>query len=554
MAEAKDDEPDELNEWKASNPRVSAICDGVRKQYEKYGKGDKYNDTFSRHCLESGFDDSCIDAELVVDDNDTKEDNQLVECFEDDLDSFPFDPDNVPSTKKEKLIFIYDLIYSLNELYKARSARSLLDSKASFAFDKMQIDAAFFSVDDYLLSASKSLYKEQCPALWDGDFANDHGLHKVLAVGVRNGLDYLRHLTDDYSRCRVQKGLSIEVKDWSMRQKHRHFEFLHNLGQEDAPFKADTYATFVAHALESYCYRVAPQLQLSLLSTIDGSLEVTVQYMTAAAEWITNLVKSSGGDTTLCPFQFDLCFAFGAPHRVPMGDEDEKEDEKPFVDVVGDIAAKLKANKLKNASTDCKPGDARDFNAFYEQFLEQNKEAAVEDDRSYLHRKRMISMVDRRAQQKDTLFLFEPPADCRDIPSNAVSEWFVSSSAATLLPDSKYSERSPFKGGDLEKMTAEEAAKFKNIGSRDECDSAVLTLSFHVKEEEAVSAYLYFNGERIRFMPDDIGTVLPKLFNAEYGNNADWIQREDEVKRHREAMARCLVDAEFDAFRAKYGK
>ena len=172
---------------------------------------------------------------------------------------------------------------------------------------------------------------------------------------------------------------------------------------------------------------------------VNGSLEVTVQYMVQAAEWIDNILKQSNEETV--PFQFDLCFAFGEPFERhndsndQSDDEDMKEQEPTvYVDYVGNIEAKLKNNELKYSKNEinAKDGMEQMFGDLFQQFLSENK---LKSD-SYLRSKRLISMVDQRNQNNDTIFMYEPPDEFRDIPSGSdtVPEWFMVSSRQCLLP------------------------------------------------------------------------------------------------------------------------
>merc|ERR1712083_434887 len=68
------------------------------------------------------------------------------------------------------------------------------------------------------------------------------------------------------------------------------------------------------------------------------------------------------------------------------------------------------------------------------------------------------------------------------------------------------------------------AKECTNIGAGFGAGGSVLTLSIHAKQENVVKMYLFINGQCIRFMPEDVKTVLPVLFNMDYENNTDWIE------------------------------
>merc|ERR1719273_1520234 len=92
-----------------------------------------------------------------------------------------------------------------------------------------------------------------------------------------------------------------------------------------------------------------------------------------------------------------------------------------------------------------------------------------------------------------------------------------------LLPDMKF--------GDGPTYGAKNKDKDKKVGKPKDKESAetlipihggfgaagsVMTLSFHAKQERVVKMYLFCNRQCIRFMPEDIKTVLRTLFNMDY--------------------------------------
>ncbi len=81
-----------------------------------------------------------------------------------------------------------------------------------------------------------------------------------------------------------------------------------------------------------------------------------------------------------------------------------------------------------------------------------------------------------------------------------------------------------------------------------------MTLSIHIKETDAISCYLYWNGQMTRFMPRDIVDVLPKIFNM------DWNHGENQMFLHNKYMTNyiinqmktMLIDKHFNAFVESY--
>merc|ERR1712130_199145 len=96
---------------------------------------------------------------------------------------------------------------------------------------------------------------------------------------------------------------------------------------------------------------------------------------------------------------------------------------------------------------------------------------------------RVISFIDRRDKtKKDSIFTYVPPINCRNIPNNAVDEWYLNSSKTCLLPGDE-NKAQKFKFGTEYAM---KELKNANIGSSDRCEGGLLTLSFIAKEEDAI--------------------------------------------------------------------
>ena len=110
---------------------------------------------------------------------------------------------------------------------------------------------------------------------------------------------------------------------------------------------------------------------------------------------------------------------------------------------------------------------------------------------------------------------------------------------ATVLPDMNYD--------DPTKSMVEDPSMDQNIGSTFDCGGSLLTLSIHVQQEDVIKAYLYWNGKVMRFMPEDIRTVFPLIFNMEYPGNTNYMDL-DIVDAQIEQLKGTLKDSEFDRF------
>merc|ERR1712176_1685603 len=83
---------------------------------------------------------------------------------------------------------------------------------------------------------------------------------------------------------------------------------------------------------------------------------------------------------------------------------------------------------------------------------------------------------------------------------------------------------------------------------------ALLTISFHVKQADQILAYLYINGQYLRFMPEDIINILPRFFvesdekpSLGYSNKR-FVEDKKQYGPFLKDMQTYLVDKRFDAF------
>eukprot|EP01083_Nonionella_stella_P178083 628026_1 len=307
------------------------------------------------------------------------------------------------------------------------------------------------------------------------------------------------------------------------------------------------YKELATGAVNSFSKRICPKLQFQPMSKIDDEMETIIYYIKDAINWVWSLVTRATDDEIICPFQVDFCFAVGAPIsavvkeelRADDPDDDDDDDDEDFEederwnDVVGSIKERLDANELKYYKKEHQNADVKESGIFaniYRNFVSKHRLGGSQEY-AYLHKKRLIAMTDRRRSKKDAnkpddIWMYEPPADCQYIPDDPVPEWYFNSSATCIGP--KTATRSSF-------------------GATSHCKRGTLTFSFHVKEGNIIKCYLFWNGAMTRFMPEDIKTVLPALFNPKKQckhNNEEEYYLDELIKDLKEK----LVDEQFYAF------
>ena len=307
---------------------------------------------------------------------------------------------------------------------------------------------------------------------------------------------------------------------------------------------------------------------------IDDSLENIVKYFVGNVDFVTNSSKNNKG---LCPLQLDVCIAVNPLITVDdekMGinddssDDDDEEDEDQMDDhnyknrdYIGDIKNKLISNELRYIEYQFDEEDDGEFKArFIVNLLNKFKEKykIKKTIFEYLHKKRMVLFIDRRKSNTegkliDKLILYEPyiSSYTRDIPNDAVPEWYFSSSKTCLLPNIKYSEQIAI--GTSTEYDDDKDQKWDqdiNIGSCTSTNGSLLTFSFHIKAQDAMKCYLFYNGQCIRFLPEeDIKKILPYIFNMEFGDNKEYMNNHEEldslVGRIKD---KGFVDSNFDTF------
>ena len=67
---------------------------------------------------------------------------------------------------------------------------------------------------------------------------------------------------------------------------------------------------------------------------------------------------------------------------------------------------------------------------------------------------------------------------------------------------------------------------------------------------EDVKCYLYYNGEMIRFFPDQIRALFPTMFNMKYDENTFFLKnkKNKELDTFIKYMEEILIDTSFEQF------
>merc|ERR1719295_637166 len=493
------------------------ICMGLERYYEFIGMEYPHL-MFSEFCEENGYDEESVLDELEMD----IEGNALLDLFEGDdgTMNIPMESHKQGLSDNEKKKFMLKLLIKLHENPNMKFSSKVPEFPVNFG--------EVFTLTDTDLMRMRNYYKQTIPSMWNTTrLGQNPEVHTILAIGYKHKIPYMQLLVDDYNRMRVKNHLlnhKFTVAAWANQSAH-----LAKLRNYKIRGSSHSSAADVARrAVETWNIHVFPKLCAGFLPAcrqVQCDLKSTARYFESAFNFVSKRMKKA------LPFQFDVSIvAEGAPERVLLGDDssddesdddsdddsDDEGDDEYHVgtsemghDYVDDIEQRLKDHKLpyrvlKDQESDSK-SDGNVFDGLYDEF----------GGKLVIPQKRIISFVDCR-KEKDDIYMFEAPKNCRDIPANARDEWYLNSSRTCLLP-----------GNDNYDAGEEVLCNYyrsddtkRTIGSSSHAAGRVLTFSFHVISPDIVRIYLHWSNQTIRFFPGDLKAVLPRFYDMSFGGNA----------------------------------
>mmetsp|Transcript_65391 Transcript_65391/g.104119 ORF Transcript_65391/g.104119 Transcript_65391/m.104119 type:complete len:552 (+) Transcript_65391:40-1695(+) len=543
---------------------VAKINAALAKYYQLMGAGDRYNKDgdglFKDWCEENGMDDEQLQEEfetLQQESNDC-----LLLDFDDD---FPLQPNQQHLQDDDRRAAIAKIMLDWENIGQQLPTLTQKDFDSVTADEMQQII---------------NVYKTVCPAIYNQGMKVDQSLLMMLAVQYRIKFEILQYLVDSYNLYRIRgNNTNITAVQWAKQSAHLSSKQSKKI-KIKLTDKTVSYPDFVGSCIGSYMHRIAPKLMFNANKIrIDDSVERIMRYLAYAAFFVANLVETTernqDAGVSLCPFHVDFCIAVGKPEETKDDDEEDDDDDVDdddaghtddvtdyTQDFVGDIAAKLTQNGLSFVQLDEKDEiNERTFGNLLDRFAGGNM---IDQSANHLLRnKRLVSFIDRRktkgqSDAKDPIFLFKPPRGqyTEDIPTgnDNVPEWYVSASRSSLLPP-----------GPDQKYDAEEAVGNKqntsndkvnqpgmNIGASFHAAGQVLTFSFHIPAADRVKLYLFWNGQMIRLLPEDITRVLTQIF-VDNQENQKWARDDNDDRQGLvKELKRSIVDEQFDAWLEKY--
>jgi len=291
---------------------------------------------------------------------------------------------------------------------------------------------------------------------------------------------------------------------------------------------------------------------------IDDSIEMTVRYLCSVCELIESIRSDAApfqidlcikyGSAVTVERQLDLGI-LAMPSLSDDSDETEDEDEEsssdtPFIqrhqsrDPIQDIGKKLKEFNMKYIFNQFKyqgskvssnliingyirihchiehtvPMDIINLLSIYfgENYLNYELTSCLftafntfrEKYNFNPNYKRFIIFADKRKTDNDDIWIYEPYDDddsknCKDIPKDALSYWYINSSATSILPN---------------QYTHITCCKNNNYYS-------MLTFSFQIQSKDYIKCYMYYNHKLVTFFSNDFMGIFKWIFNYDWKND-----------------------------------
>jgi len=163
-------------------------------------------------------------------------------------------------------------------------------------------------------------------------------------------------------------------------------------------------------------------------------------------------------------------------------------------------------------------GSSDSITLLFEEAFAEFKQKLPEGDRTeYPKQRRFCVFVDRHAPHRgaqsvdgDEITIFEPPSDCDSLPEDCVEERFLETVRSCIIPHRGYGAEQ--RDETLQRPSSQIPKNDQTITGLSRAGGTILTFSFQVMSRDQIACRVYWNGSTQRFLPTDIGEILPALF------------------------------------------
>lgn len=523
--------------------------DGAEMEQFYYEDGVDSQGRFAIQCEDNGYDDEFVDEELKTDD---PTENQLIDLFETDDGKLIFPGISGQDEDKQREI-ILDAIVTASRDSQETPPPPLTDS-------------LFHGIDQNYIDKTVEIYTKQVPSIMDELGAADKTFCHLLAVQRKHRFDFLQFLMSLFTRwCLKMHNRNIRNNP-EMNPRDRTTALTEEQWRKATPRLFDGFSKenqdLITGAIKSLFHRIVPRLFFQPVVLIQDYLEVTVEHILNAVNFVKNMVSVEHIES--CPTQLDVLIAYPKTRRAPFASSDEKDDDtepeplgpfKPSYAFLGNVEERLRGNNLIYAKYS--PGEKDPFGVMYRKlqakvtdkiadFSPRNRRLCVFIDRGVRFHKTMEhKKVAAASGQKDEALMFLPPVKLGLIPNDAEPEWYFHSSKECIIPATVMEEEQKQPADETDprrlKVTSDTAMP-------EGVEGQTITLSFHIKSRDCIRVFLYVNGQITRFFPEDITELLPHFFDMDgKTEEGDWRQNkvflEQEKKDHRYQIQMRLQDS-----------
>jgi len=279
----------------------------------------------------------------------------------------------------------------------------------------------------------------------------------------------------------------------------------------------EIYSSLV-QTLASFQYRMIPRFNINSYIKIDDDINPYIQYTLNVSSMLNQIITKNDSclpllvDFWIIPPKIKeaLSSANDADDDDSDDDEDDDDSDDEQENVKQDLLTKTFDKNLKK------------YGAIYEQnTVDYRLEAKCQRTLVQIFSKilnksrrsiKICIIIDRR-KEKDNLLIYQLPLKYSAIPRNYCNETLIYSSSEHIMYDidnTILKQRSNKK--DNKKNEEEKKENEPIFGARLDCDGKMFCLSFALHETEKNRIQFWRNGGGIRFWPNYMLTVWPKLF------------------------------------------
>eukprot|EP01084_Bolivina_argentea_P185434 319771_1 len=552
--------------------RAHKIDQALALYYHNMNRNDYYDKYQKKGLFLTAFNDGDFDINDI--NNQLNDKANIDECCFLDFDflnvrKFPFHP-SINNDIDDKRITIFNILkYCYKHSMPPKHATIIDEPTKKMIEPTGHLQYDFIRDKNKLNEITKEvseLYKVECPTITNGMNMTDSDLELLLSIGYANGgIPILQYFVDSFMRDRINKVVNININDITVHEWVNNNKYISHLNKQ---YNDINIGLSIEHAIKSYIKRISPKLFLNPMVKIKDDLYQIAKYVMAASQFIDYIVrKGQRLNHSKAPFQFDFvilvkeCSPLTSQDTIVIPFENENEIEikndnyyNKYTDCIGIVPKRLHNNKLiffkddinpRGNNTDKARTPLRCMTEPYEKFIVKLISERGENNMKYFpYLERFCAIIDRRnfitdtefnekdismdkhiiinrnpnQKKKDEIIYFELPNDCRYLNQNHVAETQFDLLQKCILPrigyESKQMENVMKNNASLMNMKCR-----SNLTSRQSCNGGYLLFSFFVKSWDEVRCYMWWMGQCVRFLPQDIIDVLPRLFDIKYGMN-----------------------------------